>query len=96
MKTVLILIFLGFLVGCAASQPLSSLKFQKDGAGEIDYKKATYECERDAQAIPMHPAAYAYPAGLIGYAAIKETEKKQKEFYIRCMESKGFNYIGSQ
>jgi hypothetical protein len=96
MKIVLILIFLGLLVGCAASQPLSALKFHKDGANEMDYKKAAYECERDALLIPMHPAAYAYSGGLIGYTAIKETEKKQKDFYIRCMESKGFKYIGSQ
>ena len=81
-----------FMFGCASPQPLSSIKFVKEGSADLDYKRDSYECEKDAQRVQASPIAYTY-GGLAGYLAIKEFEEKQRDLYIRCMESKSWQMV---
>ncbi len=85
------------IVGCASVPPINTLKFDKPGATESDFKTDSYECERDAQMVKGSPYAY-YGENLgrslaISYLANKEFEKRQHDFYIRCMESKGWHRV---
>ncbi len=93
MKKLLGLTILILLVGCASQpiQPLSSIKFLKGGT-DADYKRDSYQCEREAMQIPASPYAYS-SVGLVAAYAIKEMEEKQREMYIRCMESKGWHLL---
>ena len=84
MSKLLIALFVIFLAGCAI-QPLSSLKFQKDGTTPDDFKRAAYDCENDPQVI----AAYPKSCGL------GDIYEKQRALYIRCMESKGWRLTKS-
>jgi len=94
MKRLVVLLGTVLIVAaCASPQPLSSLRFIKNGASEMETRKAAYECERDALAINPHPAAFAYPEGLIGILAVREQKQKQRDFFLRCMESKGFHLV---
>jgi hypothetical protein len=85
MSKYLIALFVIFFAGCAASQPCSSLKFQKDGTTPDDFKKAAYDCENDPQIISAEPKS-------CGFGDIYQ---KQRALYIRCMESKGWHLTES-
>jgi hypothetical protein len=84
MSKLLIALFVIFCAGCAV-QPISSLKFQKDGTTPDDFKRAAYDCENDPQVI----AAYPKSCGL------GDIYEKHRALYIRCMESKGWRLTKS-
>ena len=85
MSKYLIALCVIFCAGCAASQPLGSLKFQKDGSTPDDFKRAAYDCQNDPQVIAAQPKS----------CGLGDIYKQEKALYIRCMESKGWQLTKS-